>query len=494
MAESGAEAREHSDGGHQQSLLGDDVDQTVDGKLPETKSPPNEEQVPPPGPMESEGSEPRAKQKPASPGRRQRAAKRRSTPRADETLDEGADLERRVGRVEFAEGALVRLRVPLRVGKEAGKDVVTDIDVLAVDLDLRLRPSRSILECKSSHTSGGEADRLFWLAGLQDFVGADRAVLVRQTVSGRGRTIASSLGLHILDMRQLESREAAHAWLPERFGHLGGAGCTAAEKRMTTQLKGLANIPSEQVAFVCYEAALAAPNRIVAALHGLGESVAGAGPIPEPTGTVLAGHSLVALLVAATIDAQTLDVLPKSQVERRLELTLTVGGPQDEALLDLFASTDAIVQHLTERVHQAYQDAGVGRRDVSLPTLRDLIAQPPSWIPRYMDLLEEVRSNPAIARDLPQTAELACFDALMGDSAYLSAAFDHLFTAEHRGLLRVAVRTLKAIIGGELADRLGTGFAALNFDRSAPALPDRRSAPAPEISSSRTALEPNHEP
>jgi hypothetical protein len=198
--------------------------------------------------------------------------------------------------------------------------------------------------------------------------------------------------------------------------------------------------------------------------------------------------------VAAAIDAQTLDVLPKSQMERRLELTLTVGGPQDEALLDLFASTDAIVQHLIERVHQAYQNEGVGRKDVSLPTLRELIAQPPSWIPRYMDLLEEVRANPTVARDLPQTAELACFDALMGDSAYLSAAFDHLFTAEHRGLLRVAVRTLKAIIGGDLADRLGTGFATLDFDRAAPTLPDRRSAPMPDISHSRNAIEIPPEP
>jgi hypothetical protein len=291
-------------------------------------------------------------------------------------------------------------------------------------------------------------------------------------------------------MKQLESREAAHAWLPEKFGHLGGAGCTAAERRMTTQLKGLANIPSEQVSFICYEAALAAPNRVIAALQGLGVSVAGAGPIPEPTGTVLAAHSLIALLVAAAIDAQTLDVLPKQQVERRLELTLTVGGPQDESLLDLFASTDAIVQHLIERVHQAYQDAGVGRKDVALPTLRDLIATPPSWIPRYMDLLDEMRANPVIARDLPQTAELACFDALLGDSAHLSSAFDHLFTAEHRGLLRVAVRTLKAIIGGDLADRIGNGLASLDFDRTAPTLPDRRSAPAPDISSSRSAVEP----
>ena len=156
---------------------------------------------------------------------------------------------------------------------------------------------------------------------------------------------------------------------------------------------------------------------------------------------------------------------------------MTVGGPRDEALLDLFANTDALVRHLIDHVHEGYQSSGVARHEISLPSIRDLIAKPPKWIPRYLDLLEEMRGNPSISRDLPQTAELACFDALMGDSAYESTAFDHLFTAEHRGLLRFAVRTLKAIVGADLADRLGTGFAGLNFDRSAPALPDRRSAP-----------------
>jgi len=254
-------------------------------------------------------------------------------------------------------------------------------------------------------------------------------------------------------------------------------------------------LPSELVGFIRHEALLAAPHRIMAALNGLGESLRGAGPIPEPTGSVLAGHSLIAVLVAAAIDAQALDVLPMTQLERRLELTLTVGGPEDESLLGLFGSADELVRHMIERVHQGYQDAGVARHDVQLPSLRDVIVQPPAWIPRYLDLLEEMRANPTVARDLPQTAELSCFDAFMGDSAYQSPAFDHLFTAEHRVLLRVATRTLKGIIGGDLADRLGNGFAQVNFDRSNPTLPDRRAAPdiktvAPTIAMTTPPAEP----
>ncbi len=41
----------------------------------------------------------------------------------------GEDMERRVARVEFAEGAFTRLRVPVKIEAEPGRDVLTDIDV-----------------------------------------------------------------------------------------------------------------------------------------------------------------------------------------------------------------------------------------------------------------------------------------------------------------------------------------------------------------------------
>jgi hypothetical protein len=157
-----------------------------------------------------------------------RSAKRLAAPtsgpvqKGGRGTDPGADLERRVGRTEFNDGALVRLRVPIRVDADSGRDVLTDIDVLAVDVDGRLRISRSILECKSGKGQSGEPDRLLWLAGLQQFLGFERAVLVRQTASRRGRGLARPLGLRTLDVATLAGREAAHAWLPARFGHLDG--------------------------------------------------------------------------------------------------------------------------------------------------------------------------------------------------------------------------------------------------------------------------------
>ena len=165
------------------------------------------------------------------------------------------------------------------------------------------------------------------------------------------------------------------------------------------------------------------------------------------------------------------------QLQRRLEAFLTVGGEGQTDVLEVLGAADRLVAHYVEQLHKKYASNGALRQELPFPSLRTLVSQPPGWLPRYLDLVVELRGNPTIGRDVLQTAELACFDAIVGDSAYLSTAFDHLFTAEHRQLLRVAVRTLREIIGLSLADGLGSELAKVQFDRRAPALPDRRGMP-----------------
>lgn len=395
--------------------------------------------------------------------------------------DPGADLERRVGRLEFAEGALARLRVPLRVAAEAGRDILTDLDVLAVDIDGRLRTSLSVLECKTTKGQSGEPDRLLWLSGLQRLTATQRAVLVRQTITRRGRAIAQALDLHIMDMQTLAAREASHAWVPERFAHIHGTGCEQAERRTDTQLKGLNHIPAGLVAFLRADSLLADSPKCLNALVAL-NSAASRGIVPNPTALVLAGHALIALLLAAVRDASRLDVVPPSDLRNRVSRSVTLGDPDNGEILAILSQADELVQHQVRRIHDSYTQAGAIRQNTAVTSLKAIVAEPPAWLDRYIDLVTKLRANPAIARDLPQTTELACFDARCGDTAYAEAAFDHLFTPEHRYLLITATRVLREIVGDQLSDAIGE-FDDLDFHRVAPAVPDRsalqadRSAP-----------------
>lgn len=387
-------------------------------------------------------------------------------------VSEGAELERRVARLEFAEGALARLRVPVYIDAEAGRDVLTDLDVLSVDIDSRLRLTRSTLECKSGRGQSGEGDRLLWLSGLQKLLGVERAVLVRQTMTRRGQALAAALDLRILDVPTLIQREAAHAWLPDRFAHVDGPACITAERRTDVQLKGLGYISSGLIGFLRHQSVLQPSYRNLASLLALRTSVEPGGVLPVPTQGILAGHALQTLALAALQDAALLDAHPIGQVRRRIELALTVGTPEDEHVLTVLGHADQLMERLIESIHRSYIDGGATRIERPVPSLRQLVADPPAWISRYIDLVQRMRANPAVAREIPRTIELSCFDALLGDTAFEAPSFSHLFTPEHRSLLLACIRTLEDISGAQIANALAS-IGDLNFDRSAPSLPDR---------------------
>lgn len=402
-------------------------------------------------------------------GQQSRASKRTQA-------DPGADLERRVGRTEFNDGALVRLRVPVRVDADTGRDVLTDIDVLAIDVDGRLRLSSSILECKSGKGQAGEPDRLLWLSGLQRFLRFERAVLVRQTVSRRGRGIARELGLRTLDLETLAGREKAHAWLPERFAHVDGPECAAAEQRSDTQLKALGHIPSELVAFLRYDALRAEPHRVLRAIASLGRAAKAGGVLPNPTRLMLAGHALISLISAALADAGRLDEISAEELLDRTRRALVTGNPDDDQVLQLLSRADEFVRYSLERVHAAYQEVGAKRPNVDIPSLKDVVTTPPEWVPRYVDLVEKLRANPAVSRQMLQAAELAVFEALVGGKAHESPAFDHLFTQEHRYMLNVARRCLADIAGAGIGDAVAAAL-DLDFGRGASLRADRDANP-----------------
>lgn len=381
-----------------------------------------------------------------------------------------------MGRLEFAAGALVRLRVPLRLAADRGHENLTDFDVVAVDVDRRLRISRSILECKSGRGQAKEPDRLLWLAGLRDYVGVPRAALVRSTITERGRAMARRLRIETTDIRQIEDRELAIAWLPGTFAHVGGYECGLAEKAADEQAKLLGHLSPAAMHFFKHEALFSSSPAILRALSDLREDLDGEAPLTTPLDIVLGGHALVALILAATEDAHSLDYSSRSALEARIERAVTVG---DGNVLQVLTQADAYVAHVVAQVHESYERAGVARIETPIEGLRAIVQEQPDWLPRYLDFVEALRGNVAVACELAQTAELSVFEGLVGGSAHLVTAFDHLFTAEHRQMLRLAVLALEEIGGPATTVGLRDLASKAVFDRLPSDVPDRRGNPTP---------------
>ncbi|MEU9745856.1 hypothetical protein [Streptomyces niveus] len=221
------------------------------------------------------------------------------------------------------------------------------------------------------------------------------------------------------------------------------------------------------------DALLADSANLIAAVQALGSAVEKQGILPEPVAGVLAGHSLMAILLAGIQDAGRLDAVPPSALRRRLGSALTVGDADDTYVLPMLEKADAFFRFVQDRTHKAYVDAGADPIRVEVPSLRDAIASPPLYLDYYLNFVERLRENPQVASGLLQTAELTCFDALLGDDAWKADSFSHLFTTEHKGLLLVALKCLEVIAGNQVASPLHD-IHDLPFRGSAGKVPDRR--------------------
>ncbi|MEU3956092.1 hypothetical protein AB0F45_27835 [Streptomyces achromogenes] len=382
-------------------------------------------------------------------------------------VEKGSELERRFARAEFADGALVRVRYPVTQNMSGRPRIITDVDVLSIEFDSRLRPHVGISECKSTRGQSGEQDRLLWLRGLQTLVGADRSALVRETVTAAGRGVARQIGVDLLSSAELTRREQVLDHVPHHFATIGETAFKEKSTAADRQLKKIGDLPSGLVDFLRHDSLLAEPHQVLGALLTLDEVTRTGTVLPEPLAPLLAGHVLQALLCAALRAGGRTDVVGSDGTRQEIEQGLNTGDPHDRRILRVADMADALLREELRAVHQAYRSSGAPGIERPVPSVRVAISQTPPWLGMFMDLAERLRRRTPIARQLPQTIDLAVFDALLGGEAWRSPAFDHLFAREHRQMLTVAMDCLTKAVPA-LASHL-LSLQDLPFDRSATA-------------------------
>jgi hypothetical protein len=149
-------------------------------------------------------------------------------PSPGDQLDPGERLEARLAQVWFWEGLYARRGVDFqRYFQEPLQ--VTDLDLLAFDLNPQLAVRRYIGEAKSG--TGKKApkplDRIVWLNGLRSLVGADAAELTVATpVSATARALGRGLGVTAQHTDDLQRREADAVGAYTNLGSHGEAAFT----------------------------------------------------------------------------------------------------------------------------------------------------------------------------------------------------------------------------------------------------------------------------
>jgi len=137
---------------------------------------------------------------------------RDSTARSPERIDPGDELEARVAQLWFWEGFFARRAVNLQRHYDPEPLQVTDLDLFAYDFDPRLTRRKLIGEVKggTGRSAPKPLDRIIWLHGLADLVGADGGEMITaMRLSRRARELAAGLGVTAQTTADLERREKA---------------------------------------------------------------------------------------------------------------------------------------------------------------------------------------------------------------------------------------------------------------------------------------------
>lgn len=162
------------------------------------------------------------------------SAQKTGTPQS--RLTPGDELEIRLARMQFFQGAYTRRGINLERHFYPEPLLVTDLDLLSFDVSANLTLTKTIGEAKSGtgKSAPKPLDRAIWMAGLMQLIKADRGIVVTaQRPSTRVRHTARTLGVTAMSVDELDRWESGN--LLEDLHDVGAHGRLAFEADALTR-------------------------------------------------------------------------------------------------------------------------------------------------------------------------------------------------------------------------------------------------------------------
>lgn len=327
------------------------------------------------------------------------------------SLSKGDEMEARVAQLWFWEGHYARRGVDLRRHYYPEPLVVTDLDLLAYDFSPMLTRTKTIGEVK---TGAGKSapkplDRIIWLRGLRELVGADYAELTTSSpASPRARELARSLGVRAQSTHDIERRELA-AGIAE-VANLGSQGPQAFLDEKWVHAHCAKDRDLERAYWflrseVWFLDEVTAAKRLIGLYKQL--STRWVPEVDDDDGRALrwlfAETVSIFTLNAVAVAADAL-VDDDGLFAARIGERLSAGVVSADAMRRISADVDKFIGGVLV--------AAKAPADVRAQAIGALHPQPPGWTEQFLDLTRRVALNRAAARNLPRQVDLLVFERL----------------------------------------------------------------------------------
>ena len=331
---------------------------------------------------------------------------------SSKSLNRADEMEMRVARLWFWEGYFSRCGIDLRRHYHPEPLIVTDLDLLAYDIGPSLQTSRTIGEVKTGtgKSAPKPLDRIIWLRGLKELVGADHAELVSSNApSSLARKLARSIEVSAQSQDDVKRREE----LADVIGvqDAGSHGSRAFLERDWVH-KHCSSEPNLERAFwflrseVWFHDEITACKRLVGLYRQLG---------PLWTEEVEDEDSrALRWLLAETVSVFTLNVVRVASEAIRSAPEL-LAAELGERLSAGLASADVMrrIALDVDKFVGGVLSAANAPSSVAAEAMGALHPEPPEWTEQFIELVSRLAATPENTRFLPRQMDVLAYERIV---------------------------------------------------------------------------------
>ena len=331
---------------------------------------------------------------------------------SSKALSRGDEIEMRVARLWFWEGYFSRCGIDLRRHYHPEPLIVTDLDLLAYDIGPSLQASRTIGEVKTGtgKSAPKPLDRIVWLRGLKELVGADHAELVSSIApSPRARRLARSIGVSAQSLRDIERREE----LADVMGleEAGSHGARAFHERSWVHKHCSGDQHLERAFWflrseVWFHDEITACKRLIGLYQGLGPLWIGEVDDEDSRALrwLLAETVSVFTLSAVRVASHAIRSAPE-MLTAQLGEQLSAGLASADVMRRIAADVDKYVGGLLA--------AANAPATMITDAIGALHPEPPPWSQQFAELVSRLAANREKARSLPRQMDTLAYERIV---------------------------------------------------------------------------------
>ncbi len=327
-------------------------------------------------------------------------------------LSAGDELEMRVARLWFWEGHYARRGVDLKRHYDPEPLLVTDLDLLAFEFSPMLHRTKHIGEAKTGtgKSAPKALDRIVWLRGLMELVGADNAEYTAANApSSRAKELARSLGVRAQTQADIERRELVSE--VSRVADIGAHG-PRAFKEVQWVHKQCSKDQNLERAFwflrseVWFHDPLTASKRLL----GLFRQLSGLWVEEVDDDDARA----IRWLLAETVSVFTMNTIAVAAdalvddpalLAARVGEQLSAGHASAEAMRRISADVDKFVGGVLSATNASAA--------VRAEAIGAMHPTPPEWTEQYVDLLKRLAGSRDAARHLPRQVDVVVHERVV---------------------------------------------------------------------------------